>query len=328
MTLDKEVFGSFIAGLRRERKLTQQELAERLHVTDRAVSKWERGLSYPDVTLLEPLAAALGIGVEELLTCRLREAAQPPEEPAALRSVLAISGEVQRQRQRRMIRYTVLAVVLVLVMAVLTLLQQGGRLRIRQRAASPDGTMTMTVYRSGLFGGTFVVQADHPFAWEGSRCQYCGRGAPELVTRRRLEESVTAVESLQWSADGRYLLLCGTTTSATVPGYIGLWDFAAYGAGSPVRAYTVDSEILVLLAGYGDPANPTTPLLPVLPGVGAHTFLPGVTLSDAYWTGDGYELAMNYAYEGTDGRQRSGGLRYDVKAREITAVYESRTAAE
>ena len=43
MTLDKEVFGSFIAGLRRERRLTQQELAERLHVTDRAVSKWERG---------------------------------------------------------------------------------------------------------------------------------------------------------------------------------------------------------------------------------------------------------------------------------------------
>ena len=45
MTMDKETFGSFIAKLRREQKMTQQELAEQLHVTDRAVSKWERGVS-------------------------------------------------------------------------------------------------------------------------------------------------------------------------------------------------------------------------------------------------------------------------------------------
>lgn len=45
--------------------LTQRELAERLHVTNKAVSKWECGLSYPDVTLLEPLASALELRVEE-----------------------------------------------------------------------------------------------------------------------------------------------------------------------------------------------------------------------------------------------------------------------
>ena len=61
--------------LRRARKaagLTQKELAGRLHVTDKAVSKWERALSYPDVTLLEPLAEALDLGVEELVACRIR----------------------------------------------------------------------------------------------------------------------------------------------------------------------------------------------------------------------------------------------------------------
>ena len=90
--MDKETFGSFIAKLRREQKMTQQELAEQLHVTDRAVSKWERGLSYPDVTLLEPLASTLGIGVETLLTGQA--AAAPPREPesSALRSVLVISA--------------------------------------------------------------------------------------------------------------------------------------------------------------------------------------------------------------------------------------------
>ena len=52
--MDREQMGRFISECRRELGLTQQELAEQLHVTNKAVSKWERGLSYPDVTLMEP----------------------------------------------------------------------------------------------------------------------------------------------------------------------------------------------------------------------------------------------------------------------------------
>ena len=58
--MDMHAFGQFIAENRRTRGLTQLQLAESLHVTDKAVSKWERGLSYPDVTLLEPLAGKAG----------------------------------------------------------------------------------------------------------------------------------------------------------------------------------------------------------------------------------------------------------------------------
>lgn len=62
--MDKELFGAFIAENRKRQGLTQQQqLAGRLHITDKATSKWERGLSYPDVTLLQPLAAALGLRV-------------------------------------------------------------------------------------------------------------------------------------------------------------------------------------------------------------------------------------------------------------------------
>lgn len=53
--MNKETFGIFIANTRREVGLTQRSLAEKLHVTDKAVSKWERGLCYPDVTLSELL---------------------------------------------------------------------------------------------------------------------------------------------------------------------------------------------------------------------------------------------------------------------------------
>ncbi len=66
MNVEKTKFGAFVARRRREQGLTQKALAEKLHVTDKAVSKWERGLSYPDVTLLEPLAETFGPGVTEL----------------------------------------------------------------------------------------------------------------------------------------------------------------------------------------------------------------------------------------------------------------------
>ena len=52
--------GRFIAECRRKKGMTQQELGDRLHVTDRAVSKWETGRAYPDIVLLGPLARILG----------------------------------------------------------------------------------------------------------------------------------------------------------------------------------------------------------------------------------------------------------------------------
>ena len=65
--IDKERFGSFIQGLRKAQGMTQAQLAGQLYVSDKAVSKWERGLSLPDVSLLMPLAEALHVTVIELL---------------------------------------------------------------------------------------------------------------------------------------------------------------------------------------------------------------------------------------------------------------------
>lgn len=68
--IDKEKFGVFLSQLRKEKGLMQKELAEKLYVSDKAVSKWERGLSIPDVALLVPLSEILGVTVTELLECR------------------------------------------------------------------------------------------------------------------------------------------------------------------------------------------------------------------------------------------------------------------
>lgn len=67
--IDREKSGRFIAQLRREQGLTQKELAEKLFISDKAVSKWETGVSIPDTSLLVPLSKILGISVTELLLC-------------------------------------------------------------------------------------------------------------------------------------------------------------------------------------------------------------------------------------------------------------------
>ena len=66
--IDKERFGAFLSQLRKERGMTQKELAEKLFVSDKAVSKWERGLSLPDVALLQPLADLMEVTISELLS--------------------------------------------------------------------------------------------------------------------------------------------------------------------------------------------------------------------------------------------------------------------
>ena len=66
--MDKYVTGAVIRKLREKKKITQEELADMIHVSGKAVSKWETGQGFPDISLLEPLAKALDISVIELLS--------------------------------------------------------------------------------------------------------------------------------------------------------------------------------------------------------------------------------------------------------------------
>ena len=64
---NKKTFGAFILRRRKELGMTQREFAEQLFVTESAVSKWERGMSYPDITLLQNICSVLEITEDELL---------------------------------------------------------------------------------------------------------------------------------------------------------------------------------------------------------------------------------------------------------------------
>jgi transcriptional regulator with XRE-family HTH domain/desulfoferrodoxin (superoxide reductase-like protein) len=62
------VTGAAIRRLREKQRLTQSQLAEKLAVSDKTISKWETGRGFPDISLIEPLAAVLGVSVPELLS--------------------------------------------------------------------------------------------------------------------------------------------------------------------------------------------------------------------------------------------------------------------
>lgn len=66
--MTNQTMGDLIAALRKAQGMTQKELAEQMNVTDKAVSKWERNLSCPDINSIPHLAEVLGVSVEELMT--------------------------------------------------------------------------------------------------------------------------------------------------------------------------------------------------------------------------------------------------------------------
>ena len=104
--------GRFICELRKENGLTQKDLAEKLNITDKAVSKWETGRSAPDIALISPLSEVLGVTVVELLRGEKIEIESFPE----------VSDEVvvkAIKNDNKKLKKTVLVVVIVMILLVL-----------------------------------------------------------------------------------------------------------------------------------------------------------------------------------------------------------------
>lgn len=101
--LDAATLGAFVARVRTARGLTQRQLAERLYVSDKTVSKWERGLSLPSVPLLMPLAGALDLSISELMACEEaphEERLGRAEADRLIAASLDLSGATLTGRQR------------------------------------------------------------------------------------------------------------------------------------------------------------------------------------------------------------------------------------
>ena len=140
--MDCTSVGNFIAELRKEKGLTQAELAERVGVTGGAVSKWERGLCYPDIETVVRLAEVLDLSVGEILAGQRIQVYTPETvDTLAKESIAAYSSSEHRRMLRRMVALlaalTLLAAILIPVL-------------VRQMTPQPVSGFEQTYYEYSL----------------------------------------------------------------------------------------------------------------------------------------------------------------------------------
>lgn len=173
--------GRLIAAARQKKNLTQLQLAEQLHVTDRAVSKWERGRSFPDVGQLEPLSDALGLSLNELIR---GEEAKDGDEAVTPHELLSLTGELLRRKELRLrLLSAVLAVILLLLAGT-------AAYRACNDPSRPAAANTFTMKKPDEQD----KQLSHLL--EGAVCSY------DYTLRRDVEEIRCLVQV--WTPDGLY----------------------------------------------------------------------------------------------------------------------------
>ena len=196
-TIDKKNFGVFVAQLRREKGLTQRELAQALCVSDKAVSKWETGSSIPDTALLIPLAELLGVTVTELLLCRRQEEAMSPETvETVVQAAIAYPGGKPRRVWGCCGRWP--------LWYGLSLLLGGGGLLLCRSLQGPTGAaVTTPVLLGAVFGAWFCFFAlrelprfydensihgmmDGPFRMNVPGLRFSNRNWPHILTVGRV----------------------------------------------------------------------------------------------------------------------------------------------
>ncbi|MBR2745596.1 MAG: helix-turn-helix transcriptional regulator [Erysipelotrichaceae bacterium] len=124
--MDQKKTGKFIAELRKEQNMTQQELADRLNVTDRAVGNWENGRRMPDYSILMELCARLNVSVNELLA---GERVQPEEKEKQfeynIRDIMAVNMKEKKRHQITVAFLSGLLVALCCLSVMFVLIREG-----------------------------------------------------------------------------------------------------------------------------------------------------------------------------------------------------------
>ena len=167
--IDVQKTGKFIVQCRHEKNLTQKELGDRLNVTDRAVSKWENGRSFPDVNLIEEICRELDIEVSELLAGKKIEPEHYKEETEKM-----LMGTVRENTMHRFQLIIYLLMTLPFVLILLPILW-GDPVWILNVLFWPEGNVLLLKGRSILLIGLIIV-----FMWCGS---YLERYLPEKNLR-------------------------------------------------------------------------------------------------------------------------------------------------
>lgn len=116
--MDVKQFGTFIAQCRKESGMTQSELADKINVTDKAISRWERGVGFPDINTIEPLADALDLNVLEVMKSERIEMKNCSEKDAI--DLMKSTTEIAMKNRNQELTATVLAIFTTIIVAILS----------------------------------------------------------------------------------------------------------------------------------------------------------------------------------------------------------------
>lgn len=119
--MDAQKFGAFVAEHRKEKNMTQADLAAKLQVTDKAVSRWERGLGFPDINTIEPLADALELSVLELMKSERTNEASVSHDIADTAILDTLDVAITQRREERKKVFSILGISVVIVLLLLAI---------------------------------------------------------------------------------------------------------------------------------------------------------------------------------------------------------------
>ena len=161
--MDNTKTGALIKELRKEKNMTQKDLADVLHITDKAVSKWERGLCAPDISLLEPLSKVLESSIIELIGGeRIIKTEHIEEIEATTKSVIDYSkNEITYKTKsfKKKYLFTTAISIVAVVLIYLFALWRVGYFSIIDRSISPDGNTKVTIYDRNIYSDRFFREA-------------------------------------------------------------------------------------------------------------------------------------------------------------------------
>lgn len=125
--MDQVKIGKFIAKCRKEKKLTQQELSEKLGVTDKAISKWENGRGMPDISLLQQLIEILDISLNELLAGeKIRKKSTKIYDENLMKS-LTEKNNLSKKMKRITITFSIIIIILFISITIISIKQDNNK---------------------------------------------------------------------------------------------------------------------------------------------------------------------------------------------------------
>ena len=285
--MDNLKMGELIREARKEKGLTQKDVAQRFGITDRAVSKWERGICAPDIGILEELAELLGLSVAELIAGERKPAEENREKiEEAVKETLSYSRQEIAVKKKaaagRLLVVGILTGLLVVILLLGALWYRGSFHRIG-RYPSPDGTTVTTVYGCCLGRGKLPTVGGFTLEDKG---RIRGRTIYEQASFR----------GLWWSPNGYYQVVSMDTDEGI---YLSLMD--------ATRNIGVNLTHRLETSLYNHPFFSDVPY-------NQEGWKPAIAFEFLQWSEqDPEKMLIFFSYTDTAGEKREGYMWYDYE---------------